>query len=145
MNLKFSDFFLFTLILRLCRDRGSVSFHCFLWRIERNFLYFANGGLMWRTQQWTSICHLLSAAEHCRIFIKFRIKFRYKILLNQTNFHENRLSDSRLTGWMAFHFCQQSINGVTLPNTTTVYFIMLYVSYIFRYLWQIIRLLYTDF
>ena len=65
INLKFSDFLCcFHLFFDLCRDRGSVSIHCFLCRIGRSFLYFANGELMWSFRQWTSICHLLSAAEH---------------------------------------------------------------------------------
>jgi hypothetical protein len=88
---------------------------------------------------------IISSRTLCRIFIKFRISVCYKMLLNQTNFHENRLIDSHLTGRMSFNFCQQSRNEVTPPTTTTVYFMLLYFSYIFRCFWQIIRLLYTDF
>jgi hypothetical protein len=60
----------------------------------------------------------------CRIFTKLCLRVRYKKLLNQTNFHENRLSDSHVTGLMSLHFCQQSRNEFTLPTTTTMYFVL---------------------
>lgn len=66
---------------------------------------------------------IISSRTLWRIFIKFRIRVRYKMLLNQTNFHENWFSDSHLTGRMSSHFCHQSRHKVTLPTTTTVYFV----------------------
>ena len=62
--------------------------------------------------------------------------------LSQTNFHENRFSDSHLTLWMSFHCCQQSSNKVTLPCNKSLYFILLYVSLWVRVttVWCVIRL-----
>jgi hypothetical protein len=67
---------------------------------------------------------IISSRTLCRIFIKLCLRVRYKTLLPQTNFHENRLSDSHLTGLMSLHFCQQSRNEFTLPTTTTVYSVL---------------------
>lgn len=49
------------------------------------------------------------------------------------NFHENRLSDRRnLTLWMTSRCVFNTQQSVTSLSNITVYFILLYVSYMFR-------------